>query len=106
MSLHEHNSGAASARELFKHSRLGKSSTLQWKKFLVLGFRFCQWRHKWSTFRLFWPTSPGPGPKPPDGSILLMFLLETRLKSESFDTVGDLLGSQVHNLRSILKQTK
>jgi len=43
----------------------------------------------------FWPTSSGPGPKPLDGSISLKFLLETRLKSESFDTLDDLLGFQV-----------
>jgi len=36
-----------------------------------------------------WPTSPGPGPKPLDDNILLKFLLETRLKSES---LADLLG--------------
>ena len=38
-----------------------------------------------------WPTSPGPGPKVLDASILLKFLLETRLQSESFDTLDDLL---------------
>ena len=43
----------------------------------------------------FWPTSSGPGPKPLDGSISLKFLLETRLKSESFDTLDDLLRFQV-----------
>jgi len=32
----------------------------------------------------------GPRPKPVDGSILLEILLETRLKSESFDTLDDL----------------
>jgi len=29
---------------------------------------------------------PGPGHQPLDGSILLRFLLETSLQSESFDT--------------------
>jgi len=38
------------------------------------------------------------GPKPLDGSILLKFLLETRLQSESFDTLDDLLGFQVQKL--------
>jgi len=53
----------------------------------------------WRTLRPPWPTSPGPGPKPLDGSIsLLKFLLETRLQSESFDTLDDLLGFRVQNL--------
>ena len=47
-------------------------------------------RHKWRTFRPPLPTSPGPGPKPLDGSILLKFLLETRLQPKSFDTWDDL----------------
>jgi len=45
-----------------------------------------------------WPTSSGPRPKPLDGSILLKFLLETRLKSESFDTLINLLGFLVQKL--------
>jgi len=44
------------------------------------------------TFR---PTLPGPGRKPLGGSILLKFLLETRLQSESFDTLDELLGFRV-----------
>jgi len=49
-------------------------------------------------FRPPWPTSPGPGPKPLDGSFSLKFLLETRLQSESFDTLDDLLGFLVQKL--------
>jgi len=45
-----------------------------------------------------WPTSPGPGLKPLDGSISLKFLLETRLQSVSFETLDDLLGFQVEKL--------
>ena len=60
---------------------------------------FCQWRHKW---KIFWPTSPGPGRQPLDGSILLKFLLETRLQSESFNTLDDLLGFRVQKLWSKL----
>jgi len=37
------------------------------------------------------------GPQPLDDSISLKFLLETRLQSESFDTVDDLLGFWVQN---------
>jgi len=70
-----------------------------WKKFFGWGVRvFCEWRHKWRTFRPPWPTSPGPGHQSLDGSILLKFLLETRLQSESFDTLDALLGFQVKKL--------
>jgi len=41
---------------------------------------------------MFITTSPGPGPKLLDSTISLKFLLETRLQSESFDTLDDLLG--------------
>jgi len=51
-------------------------------------------------FRPPWPTSAGPGPKPLDGSISLKFLLETRLQSNSFDTLDDLLGFRVQKLSS------
>ena len=73
--------------------RCSKSSNLHSKKFLlaVCGF-FCDWRHKWRTFRPPWPTLPGPGRQLLCGNILLKFLLETRLQSESFDTLDDLLG--------------
>jgi len=34
------------------------------KKICDWGVRvFCEWRHKWRTFRPPWPTSPGLGPK-------------------------------------------
>ena len=46
----------------------------------------------WRTFRPPWPTLPDPGPKLLDGSILLKFLLKTRLQCESFHTLDDLLG--------------
>jgi len=85
MALCARNSGADSGRELFIGSK--KSSSLHSKNFFGWGVQiFCEWRHKWRTFRPPWPTSPGPGLKPLDGSISLKFLLETRLQSESFDT--------------------
>jgi len=40
----------------------------------------------------------GPGPKPLDSSISLKSLLETRLESESFETLEELLGFQVLKL--------
>jgi len=50
------------------------------------------------TFRPPWLTLPGPGHQPLGGSISLKFLLETRLQSESFDTLDDLLGFRVQKL--------
>ena len=49
-------------------------------------------------FRPPWPTLPGPGRQPLGGSILLKFLLKTRLQSKSFGTLDDLLGFQVQKL--------
>jgi len=70
-------------------------------KFFGWGMQiFCEWCHKWRTFRLPWPTLPGPGRQPLDGSISLKFLLETRLQSEFFDTLDNLLGFQVQKLWS------
>jgi len=78
------------SRELFKPSRLGKPSCHNVEKIFLVLF-LCEWRHQWSTFRPLWSTSPGPGPKPLVGSILLKFFLETRVKSESCDSLADLL---------------
>ena len=66
--------------------RCGKSSSLHSKKnFLLEEVRvFCEWCHKWRTFRPPWTTFPGPGRQPLGGSISLKFLLETRLQSESW----------------------
>ena len=79
--------------------RRGKSFSLHSKKnFLLGGAFFCEWRHKWRTFRPPWPTLSGSGRQPLGGSISLKFLLETRLQSESFDTLDDLLGFRVQKL--------
>jgi len=70
-----------------------------WKIFFCLGDAvFCEWRHKWRSFRPSWPTLPGPWRQPLGVSISLKFLLETRLQSESFDTLDDLLGFRVQKL--------
>ena len=69
------------------------------KKIFCLGIRVvCERRHKWRTFRPPWPTLRGPGRQPLGGSISLKFLVETRLQSESLDTLDDLLGFQVQKL--------
>jgi len=42
------------------------------KKFFAWGVRiFCEWRHKWRSFRPRWPTFPGPASQPFGGSISL-----------------------------------
>ena len=59
------------------------------KKFFAWGVGFfCEWRHKWRTFRPSRPTLPGPGRQPLGGSISVK--LEIRLQFESFDTLDDL----------------
>jgi len=69
------------------------------KKNFARGVRaFCEWLCKWRTFRPPWPTLPGLGRQPLGGSISLKLLLETRLQSESFDTLDDLLGFWVKKL--------
>ena len=79
--------------------RCGKSFSLHSKKIFLLGeCVFCEWRHKWRTFRPPWPTVLGPGRQPLSGSFSLKFLLETRLQSESFDTLDDLLRFRVQKL--------
>jgi len=88
------------ARELFSGSS-GSASLVDCnrKKIFCLRVRFfCEWRQKWRTFWPPWPTLPGPGRQPLGGSISLKFLLETRLQSESFDTLDDLLGFRVQKL--------
>jgi len=69
------------------------------KKFFCFGDAvFCEWHHKWRTFRPPWPILPGPGRQPFGGTISLKFLLETRLQSVFFDTLDDLLGFWVQTL--------
>jgi len=96
-SLHVYLHGNISAdncvRELFKPSKDSTSLCICNEKKMVLGF--FEWRRKWSCFR---PTSSGPRPKPLDGSISFKFLLETKLKSESFDILINLLGFLVQKL--------
>jgi len=84
VALCENSSGPVSATDLVKSIKNWTHLVVStWKKFFAWGVRvFCEWRHKWRTFRPPWPTSPGPGLKLLDGSISLKFLLETRLQSE------------------------
>jgi len=50
---------------------------------------------KWRISVPPWHTLPGPGHQPLGDGISLKFSLETRLQSESFDTLDDLLGFRV-----------
>jgi len=97
VALCDSNSSAESSRVLFKGSKDSASLLVCNEKTLVGVWIFCEWCRKWKTP---WPTSCGSGPKPLDGSILLKFLSETRLQSQSFDTLDDLLGFQVQKLWS------
>jgi len=94
-------SGPVSATDLVDVSKDAASLVCTQIIFLVgeCGY-FCKWCHKWRTCRPPWPTLPGPRHQLLDGSISLKFLLETRLQSESFDTLDDLLGFLVQELWS------
>ena len=105
VALHRNISGLVSVTDLVEVSKDLASLAVctRKKKFFGWGMQFfCEWRHKWRTFRPPWPTSPGAGPKPLDGSISLKFSLETKLQSKSFDTMDDLLGFWVQKLWSKL----
>ena len=80
--------------------RRSKSSSLHSKNFFLLGVCGFFVSDKWRAFRPPWPTLPGPGRQPLGGGISLEFLLQTRLQSESFDTLDDLLGFRVQKLWS------
>jgi len=87
VALHGNFSGVVIATDLVKSSKDATSLVACTQTFLVGGvWIFCE-GHKWRTFKPPWPTSPGPGLKPLIGSISLEFLLETKLQSESFDTL-------------------
>jgi len=100
MALRGNFSGLECSTDLVKVSKDAASLLVcTRKKIFCLGsVFFCEWRHKWRTFRPPWPTLPGTGRQPLGPSISLKFLLETRLQSESFDTLDDLLGFGVQKL--------
>ena len=81
------------ARELFKSST-GSASLVDytWKKFFGWGVRiFCDWRHKWSSFRVILAHVAWPRAQLLGQSVWLKFSLETRLESESFEPLIDFL---------------
>jgi len=61
---------------------------------------FCGRYHKQDRFKPFWPWLLGPEPQPQEGNISPMFLVETRLKSESFEPLIGFLMFLVQTLWS------
>ena len=52
---------------------------------------FCEWRHMWSSFGAILAHVARPRAQLLGQSVSLKFLLETRLQSEYFDTLDDML---------------
>ena len=105
MSLHENFSKPKVLESCSNPQKTQQVWVCNEKKFFGFAFQiFCEWHHKWRCFRPFWPTSSGPRPKLLDSSISLKFLLETRLKSKSFDSLDNLLGFRVQKLLSKLNK--
>jgi len=99
VALPKNFSGPVCSTDTVKFSKDAASLLVCTRKKNCLGVQvFCEWHHKWRTFRPPWPTLPGSGRQLLGGSILLKFSLETRLQSESFDALDDLLGFRVQNL--------
>ena len=90
MALHGNISAPVWVTDLVEVSKDATSLVVcTWKKFFGWGLWVSfEWCHK---LRTSWPTLPSFGCQSLDGSISLKFLLETRLLSESFDTLDDLL---------------
>ena len=61
---------------------------------------FCDWRHKWSSFRVILARAAGPKAQPLGQSVSLKFSLETTLESESFVPLIDFLAFLVQKLWS------
>jgi len=95
--LQLHYSLVNCARELFKPSRLGESSSLQWKNI----FRFCFFVSDIISgvgLGRFWLRLSSPGPQQQEGNTALKFLVETSLKSESFEPLIEFLTFLVQKL--------
>ena len=89
---YQHPSSSANcARELFKGLN-GSASLIDCarKNFFGWGVRiFCDWRHKWSSFRVILAHVPWPRAQPLGQSVSLKFSLET------FDRLSSVSGSKV-----------
>ena len=96
------SSSADCARELFNGSN-GSASLVDCtqKKNFARGVRlFCEWRHKFSSFRVILAHVAWPRAQPLGQSVSLKFSLETRLESESFEPFINFLAFLVQKLRS------
>jgi len=92
------SSSANCTRELFNGSN-GSASLVDCnrKKNFCLGvWVFCEWRHKWSSFRVILAYVAWPRAQPLGQSVSLS--LETRLESESFEPLIDFLAFLVQTL--------
>ena len=65
---------------------------------------FCDWRHKWNSFRVIWAHVAWPKAQLLGESVSLKFSLETRLESESFQPSIDFLAFLVQKLWSKIKK--
>ena len=89
------SSSADCARELFNGSK-GSANLVDCtrKKKFAWGVRvFCDWCHKWSSFRVILAHVAWPRTQPLGLSVSLKFSLETRLEFESFEPLTDRLSS-------------
>jgi len=96
------SSSADCTKELFNGSN-GSASLVDctWKKIFWLGvWIFCEWRHKWSSFRVILAHAAWLKAQPLGQSVSLKFSLETRLESESFEPLIDFLAFLVQKLWS------
>jgi len=96
------SSSANCARELFKGSN-GSASLVDCTRKKIFGWEmwiFCDWRHKWSSFRVILAHVAWPRALPLGQCVSLKFSLETRLESKSFDPLIDFLAFLVQKLWS------
>ena len=81
--------------------QISQSSRLHLKKIFWSGLRiFCEWRHKWSSFRVILAHVAWPRAQLLGQSVSLKFSLETRLESESFEPLINFLAFLVQKLWS------
>jgi len=96
------SSSADCTRELFKGSNRS-ASLVDCTRKKIFWFRvqiFCDWCHKWSTFRVILAHVACPRAQPLRQSVSLKFSLETRLDSESFEPLIEFLAFLVQKLWS------
>ena len=98
--LQLHNLPVDNARELFIPWKDSASLLVCNEKYLSTGFQvFSGWYHKWNRFKPFWVRLSSPGPQLHEGRISLKILVETRLKSWSFEPLIGSLRFLVLKLR-------